>query len=354
MNECSQKWVFRGRMQRCFSIATATEKNPRFLAQKFHSWLGKMRHNPCYGNPQFQLGSAPQAVLRFRSLRTLLLLTLLPFVAVSLSATRGIAYLRSLEHSDSEIQKMRSEVTANLRAVAEGQIPEIKWRRYRLKKDDTFFKVMARTVLNHDTISSINRLASLWDCKRGDEWLLPNVRGIAVYGERRAVAAKFHRRPSELVAVPGHESFWFITGLHFDPEEKEFLNLKAFIHPVAGRITSGFGMRKDPFTEKHRFHKGIDIACSIGTPVIASAEGTVIFAGNKKGYGKTIIVEHRNGYQTLYGNLSKFTTTVGARVKQGQKIALSGMTGRATGPHLHFEVRRRGQVERPNFHLAKL
>ncbi|HNM99782.1 MAG TPA: M23 family metallopeptidase [Turneriella sp.] len=274
--------------------------------------------------------------------------------AYAAGATRGQVYIRSLSHSDPEIKQMRSEVTENLRAIADGQAPEIKWRRYRLSDKDTFFKVMARTVLNHDTISSVNRLASLWDLNKGDEWLLPNVRGIAVYGERQSVAKKFNRELDELIAVPGQDNFWFITGLHFDPTEKEFFNLKAFIHPVDGRITSGFGVRRDPFTEKHKFHKGIDIACSIGTPVVASAEGTVVFAGSKKGYGKTIIVEHRNGYRTLYGHLSKYSVKAGTKVKQGQKIALSGMTGRATGPHLHFEVRRQGQPERPNFHLAKI
>lgn len=276
------------------------------------------------------------------------------FVAYAAGATRGQTYIRSLSHNDPEIRQMRSEVTENLRAIADGNIPEIKWRRYRLSDNDTFFKVMARTVLNHDTISSVNRLASLWDLNRGDEWLLPNVRGIAVYGERATVAKKFNRDLNELLAVPGQENFWFITGIHFDPTEREFFSLKAFIHPVDGRITSGFGVRRDPFTEKHKFHKGIDIACPIGTPVVASAEGTVVFAGVKKGYGKTVLVEHRNGYRTLYGHLSALITRPGSKVKQGQRIALSGMTGRSTGPHLHFEVRRQGQPERPNFHLAKL
>lgn len=271
-----------------------------------------------------------------------------------LTSTQGTIYIRNLAHTDPEIKKMRAEVTDNLRAVADGSRPEIKWRRYRLTGNDTFFKVMARTVLDHDTISSVNRLASLWDLNAGAEWLLPNVRGIAVYGDRAKVAKKFNRDASEILPIPGHENFYFVTGLHFDETEKEYFNLKAFIHPVEGRITSGFGVRKDPFTEKHKFHKGIDIACSIGTRVVASAEGTVVFAGTKKGYGKTVILEHRNGYRTLYGHLSKIQVKNGDKVKQGARIALSGMTGRSTGPHLHFEVRRRGQPERPNFHLARL
>lgn len=249
---------------------------------------------------------------------------------------------------------MRSEVSENLRLVADNREVEIKWRRYKIKKNDTFFNVMARTMLNHDTISSVNRLASLWDVTQGDEWLLPNVRGIAVTGEKKLIAKKFGISTDTLIPIPERDNYYFITGLHFDETETEFFNLKAFIHPVAGRITSGFGVRKDPFTEKHKFHKGIDIACAIGTKVVASAEGTVVFAGTKKGYGKTVIVEHRNGYRTLYGHLSSIRVKNGDKVAQGQKIALSGMTGRSTGPHLHFEVRRRGQPERPNFHLAKI
>ena len=289
----------------------------------------------------------------FRFFSTAILTIVLAGI-ISLSATRGAIYIRSLSHNDPEIKQMRAEVTENLRSVADGGIPEIKWRRYKLTKKDNFFKVMARTALNHDTISSVNRLASLWDIGSGDEWLLPNVRGIAVYGDKSAVAKKFARRESDLLPIPGKENFYFITGLHFDETEKEFFNLKAFIHPVAGRITSGFGVRKDPFTEKHKFHKGIDIACAGVTKVVASAEGTVVFSGTKQVYGKTVIVEHRNGYRTLYGHLSKLGVKKGQEVKQGQKLALSGMTGRSTGPHLHFEVRRRGQPERPNFHLAKI
>jgi murein DD-endopeptidase MepM/ murein hydrolase activator NlpD len=285
----------------------------------------------------------------------LLKLVFLTFVSFhALTASRGNIYITSLAHSDPEIKKMRAEVTENLRAVADGTVPTIKWRRYKLKKGDTFFKVMARTVLNHDTLSSVNRLSSLWDLKPGDVWMLPNVRGVAVYGSRAAVAKEYGRRPEELRPIPGRADYYFITGIHFDEIEKDYFSLKAFIHPVSGRITSGFGVRKDPFTEKHKFHKGIDIACSTGTKVVASAEGKVVFSGTKRGYGRTIVIEHRNGYQTLYGHLSKLSVKSGQSVKQGQKIALSGMTGRATGPHLHFEVRRRGQPERPNFHLAKL
>ncbi|HRP68499.1 MAG TPA: M23 family metallopeptidase, partial [Turneriella sp.] len=214
--------------------------------------------------------------------------------------------------------------------------------------------VMARTVLNHDTISSVNRLASLWDVSAGDEWLLPNVRGVAASGSRASVAKKFGKPPESLVSIPGRENYFFVTGLHFEEVESAFFNLRAFIRPVPGRQTSAFGVRSDPFTDKKRFHRGIDLACPIGTKVVASAEGEIIFAGKKGGYGNAVLIRHRNGYITLYGHLSKFAVKKGARVKQGQKIAYSGMTGRATGPHVHFEVRREGKPERPNFHMVKM
>lgn len=274
--------------------------------------------------------------------------------AYALGASQTRTYIQSLAYSDPEIKKIRVEVSQNLRLIADGRTPAIKWRRYKLRKKDNFFQVMARTSLNHDTLSSVNRLASLWDTAAGDDWLVPNVRGIAVHGTKIEVAKQFNRSAEELVAVPGIENLWFITGLHFEESEKEFFSLKAFIRPVVGKLTSAFGVRKDPFTEKHRFHKGIDIGVPVGTSVVASASGKVVFVGKRGGYGKAIMIEHRNGYQTLYGHLSRYHVKKGAQVKQGQKIASSGMTGRATGPHVHFEVRRQGHAERPNFHLSKI
>ncbi|MBV6494633.1 MAG: hypothetical protein LDLANPLL_02667 [Turneriella sp.] len=280
-------------------------------------------------------------------------LFLFPLLA-AVYATSGVTYIRSLANSDPELQKLRKEVTENLRTLADGHVPQVKWRRYRVKKNDTFFSIMARTVLNHDTISSVNHLASLWDVSTGDEWLLPNVRGIAAKGSRDIVAKKFGKKADSLVPIPGQKNYFFITGLHFESIESAFFDLRAFIRPVAGRLTSAFGMRRDPFTEKRKFHKGIDIGVPVGTPVVASADGVVTFVGKKGGYGNTVLVRHRNGYLTLYGHLSKFAVKKGVRVKQGQKIAYSGKTGRATGPHVHFEVRREGRAERPDFHRTQI
>ena len=102
-------------------------------------------------------------------------------------------------------------------------------------------------------------------------------------------------------------------------------------------------VRVDPFTNKHKFHKGIDIACPIGSKVHASAKGKIIFTGVMGGYGNLVIIEHSNGYQTLYGHLKSIRVKVNQMVSQGDEIALSGNTGNVTGPHLHFEVKRKGK-----------
>jgi len=109
--------------------------------------------------------------------------------------------------------------------------------------------------------------------------------------------------------------------------------------PVTGRITAYFGERLDPFSGEGAFHTGIDIASHYGDEVRAAAEGAVIFAGQQPGYGDVIIIDHGFGYSTLYAHLSQFRAQVGANVERGDVIGEEGQSGRATGPHLHYEVR---------------
>jgi murein DD-endopeptidase MepM/ murein hydrolase activator NlpD len=109
--------------------------------------------------------------------------------------------------------------------------------------------------------------------------------------------------------------------------------------PIVGPITSSFGERLDPFNGEGAFHSGVDISGSFGEPVRATADGTVEIAAMATGYGREILINHGNGIQTLYGHLSGFAVTTGQQVNRGQIIGYVGMTGRSTGPHLHYEVR---------------
>lgn len=109
--------------------------------------------------------------------------------------------------------------------------------------------------------------------------------------------------------------------------------------PVAnGVVTSGVGWRVDPFgSGKLAFHRGVDIAVPVGTPVRAIRKGLVIFAGDHRGYGTTVIIEHANGDRTLYGHNAGIRVVPGDMVEAGTVVALSGNSGRSTGPHVHFE-----------------
>jgi murein DD-endopeptidase MepM/ murein hydrolase activator NlpD len=128
------------------------------------------------------------------------------------------------------------------------------------------------------------------------------------------------------------------------------------IRPVpGGRITDKFGNRKDPFIERVKHHRGIDLSAQFGTNVYAVAAGVVEFTRIKyrtnTGYGRVVIINHGNGYKTLYGHLANVKVARGQKVDRWDVIGLSGATGRATGPHLHYEVWRDGHPENPENYI---
>ncbi|WP_296226295.1 M23 family metallopeptidase [Ralstonia sp. UBA689] len=163
-----------------------------------------------------------------------------------------------------------------------------------------------------------------------------------VLGGRQMTAVRF--------AAPGRTTNHYYT---FDGQP--LLN-KRFTTPVKrARLTSPFGMRTHPITGVPHGHSGTDFAAPIGTPVGAAAPGIVRFVGTERGYGKHVVVNHADGYSTLYAHLSAFAPGIraGAKVARGQKLGAVGKTGMATGPHLHFEVRVDNQPTDPIAELHK-
>ncbi len=130
-------------------------------------------------------------------------------------------------------------------------------------------------------------------------------------------------------------------------DQRSLLASTPSVWPARGWVTSDFGLRVDPYTADRVMHRGIDIANRPGTPVIAPADGVVVFAGSEGGYGKVLVVDHGYGVKTRYGHLSKFDVKLGEKVERGQQIGAVGNTGRSTGPHLHYEVRVNGLPENP-------
>ena len=138
----------------------------------------------------------------------------------------------------------------------------------------------------------------------------------------------------------------------FKQEYVKKTNLGTFSNPlVAMSLTSSFGSRKHPVLKKVLNHAGVDLKAKTGTKVVSAREGVVSFAGRASGYGKLIIIKHSDGYETRYAHLSQIDVKKGQKISQNQHIALSGATGRVSGPHLHFEIRKNGKIENPLTYL---
>jgi len=127
----------------------------------------------------------------------------------------------------------------------------------------------------------------------------------------------------------------------------EDLTYTPSLWPVLGRITGSFGERLDPFSGEGAFHAGVDISSFYGDQVRAAADGLVTAVESRAGYGRLVVVDHGFGISTWYGHLSGFRTTLGARVKRGEVLGFVGVSGRATAPHVHYEVRLHGAPINP-------
>ncbi|HLJ87946.1 MAG TPA: M23 family metallopeptidase [Candidatus Angelobacter sp.] len=142
-------------------------------------------------------------------------------------------------------------------------------------------------------------------------------------------------------ALSGAASIGIGMGDMRDATTRDWMRLASApsLWPVQGRITGSFGERIDPFNGEGAFHRGVDISGEYGTPVIAPADGIVRIADLMNGYGRTVLVDHSNGITTLYGHLSGFAVTAGQSIHRGDTLGFIGLSGRSTGPHLHYEVR---------------
>jgi murein DD-endopeptidase MepM/ murein hydrolase activator NlpD len=224
---------------------------------------------------------------------------------------------------------------------------------YRVREGDTLSGIAERFGMDLDTIASLNReWGSGVHLIQIDEAIkIPNQDGIYIEVEEDLdVLCRDKGVPVEVVyAVNGIDSGQNVSGMElFFPGvqhtgiERSVITGSAFLKPVGGWLTSGFGYRRDPFTNEMHFHRGIDLAAPVGTPVRAALDGKVVFIGYDSVLGNYVLIRHQINYSSLYGHLSEIWVSRGATVTRGQRIGTIGNTGRSTGPHLHFEIRRRG------------
>jgi len=226
---------------------------------------------------------------------------------------------------------------------------------YRVRPGDTLETISKRYRVSTQDLAEVNNILQSSDLKLGRSLYIPGVTPSTFAGilKREGVATRKEptsKSKKEVSKKEKKESKVASAG----PEEAEVeaqepikTDHSRFSWPIQGEISSLFGMRHG------RRHDGLDIRSPPGTPVAAAADGEVVFAKRMRGYGNLVLLKHRDDYFTVYAHNSVNLAKVGAKVKKGQIIAKVGRTGRATGPHLHFEVRDGAKARNPLFFLPR-
>ncbi|MEE8432310.1 MAG: peptidoglycan DD-metalloendopeptidase family protein [Candidatus Desulfatibia sp.] len=156
--------------------------------------------------------------------------------------------------------------------------------------------------------------------------------------KHNSLMREMHAQTRQLDLASSKQQEGFESLFNFLQDQRNLLSSTPAIRPTSGWTTSGFGYRKSPFTGLREFHKGLDIATRMATAVIATADGIVSFTGTKGLLGKLVAIDHGHGIVTRYGHLKKILKKSGEAIKRGDIIANVGVSGRSTGPHVHYEV----------------
>jgi murein DD-endopeptidase MepM/ murein hydrolase activator NlpD len=205
------------------------------------------------------------------------------------------------------------------------------------------YQQLQKTVTNADQqLSSLQSLASEVAMTYGFERLRNSPFGVTETSAKQDESYEDSVAQFNFLEKNATEVSLATSGLQLVPLPGMSLGEMTFspsLWPVVGPITGHFGERLDPFSGEGAFHTGVDISCPYGEPVHATAEGVVAEAAEHTGYGRLVVVDHGFGVTTWYGHLSSYSVPPGTQVKRGDVIGYVGVSGRTTGPHLHYEVR---------------
>lgn len=246
-------------------------------------------------------------------------------------------------------------------AVSQSFTQPVTYQNYKVRPGDTISGIASKFGLrNISTLISVNDIGNVRQLAAGQRLKIPSIDGI-VYTVKSgdslsSIVSKYGCKLDELLDVNELTSetlskgqVLFIPGAAMDAASLRNAMGELFRMPISAKFrwSSPYGPRIDPIAGVKSFHTGTDMACPTGTPILAAMSGRVTTTGVNRVYGNYVIIDHGNGYQTLYAHMSKIIASKGQWVSQGTRIGLVGSTGYSTGPHLHFTVYKNGKLVDP-------
>lgn len=237
----------------------------------------------------------------------------------------------------------------------------VSFQNYKVQPGDSISSITKKFGLsNISTLIAVNDIDNVRQLRAGQKLKIPSIDGLFYTVQKgnslQGLSLKFGVTMEDLLDVNELETselsvgqVIFVPGAKLEPAALSRAMGELFRSPLktSYRLTSHFGPRADPFTGARSNHTGVDMACPTGTPILAAASGTITYSGTSPVFGYYVIINHGNGYQSLYGHMSKILAKKGQWVSQGTRIGLVGSTGYSTGPHLHFTVFKNGKLVDP-------
>lgn len=255
------------------------------------------------------------------------------------------SYIYSIPYIDfkenSYIYKQyKIDIIENRKRISSNQNPlPIQIFKYIIEKGDTIFSVSAKFNLTYDTIATLNNIDNQLFFNDLKEIYIPNCLG------------KFSLTKSNennIAITIQDKKMYFMPGAFMDSKERVNFLISPFKSPLKTmNITSEYGYRENPFTGYKELHPGIDLKADIGTPIYSPYSGRILKSTYNDFLGNTLVVDHGNGYTSHYYHLNSVNKKEGDAVNKGEYIAQTGNSGRSTGPHLHFEIRKEDEVINP-------
>ncbi len=272
------------------------------------------------------------------------LVTVAGMLCLGVAAVAFVSVERKRSSLASQVERLRARLASRQRDVA-------RQRQAMAAVNGAVDRLARATLAARDRAGKARRLARVEPVLAPNPNLEPSVTADLLVADEAAHLVGQIGWVAEQMTVTG-ESVTVLAALVEDRTGRDMRGTVPSAWPVRGPVTSRFGVRQSPYGRGGEMHGGMDIDSHYGAPVAASGAGEVIFAGRDAGYGGLVVVAHPGDIRTLYAHLSAVYVRVGQQVRRGQHVGAVGASGRATGPHLHYEVRVAGVPVDPRGYLV--